>query len=123
MADTKLKIGETVCYKCGSPTFVIKKIVKDGDLILSWFNSKIHAHQDIRVPPHLVELVEDFNERKLKIETQFDKRLYRVPEGLPLDHILTIGFDSAELKQSFLERMFDEQMQARILGDDEPLKH
>lgn len=118
MANTRFKIGDLVCLKSGSPTFTVKKFARNGDIIVTVFNMNSGKVIDYKFAPALIQSVPEFNRTKRKLDMDANNRLIELPEGIPTSQIVTVAFESEDLKKKFLERMFDEQVQGQLLGED-----
>lgn len=121
MADEKqYEPGECITYKCGSPTFVVLKDDGKEEIMVTWFDPKYHEPRRLKVPRDAVETIDAFNTRKIKIETKFNDRVYEIPSGLPKDQILTIGFDSVERRNAFMQKIIEENQAAHFFDEDAP---
>lgn len=121
MADEKrYEIGECITYKCGSPTFVVLEDKGGENILVTWFNPKTHEPQRFKAPRDAVESIDSFNTRKIEIETKFNDRIYQIPSGLPKEQIITIGFDSVERRNEFMEKIVAENQIAHFFDDDAP---
>jgi hypothetical protein len=119
MTQSSFAPGTPVCYKCGSPTFlVLKDDPKEEDVLISWFDTTKNEPCRFRVDRILIETIEDFQLRKIRIEALQNKRLYEIPAGIELDNILLIGFLSADHKQAFMDKMFTEEAEGHVFNKD-----
>jgi hypothetical protein len=107
-----------VCLASGSPTFTVKSFARNGDIVVTVFNMNQGKVQDFKFAPALLKTIKEFNSHKRQLEMDANDRLIELPEGLPRSQIITVGFDSIELRQKFLDRMFDEQVQGELIGED-----
>lgn len=118
MADTRFKIGDLVCLKSGSPTFTVKSFARNGDIVVTVFNMSSGKVVDYKFAPALIQTVSEFNKAKRKLDMEANNRIIEIPDGVPTEQVVTVAFESMELKKAFLERMFDEQVQGQLLGED-----
>lgn len=119
--DNQFALGTPVCYKCGSPTFVvIGDGGKNNKITLAWFNPTHLANETFTVDRYAIETIENFNDRKKRVELAYNNRLYEIPAGIAPETIVTLGFVNAEHKSRFLERMLSESFEGQLIGEDKP---
>lgn len=123
MTEVNFEPGTPVCYKCGSPTFLVLKTKPDNQtLILSWFDTSTNKPKTFKVSKVLIETLEDFHIRKIRMEAACNKRVYEIPPEMDPDNVLTIGFLNAEHKDAFMEKMFTEKADGHVFSKDPKYK-
>ena len=118
MTKAAFERGVSVCYKCGSPTFIFLYWTADGDAVLTWFDTTKNEPVTFIAPEIAIETIEDFYKRKTRMELEANKRLYELPIGMDPENVLTIGFLDPDHKVAFMEKMFSEQVPGELLGRD-----
>ena len=116
----KFNPGTTVCYKCGSPTFVVINYTKKNQVIMSWFNPHTTDNEQIIADENAIETIEDFYDRKKRIELKTNNRLYEIPLGLDPETVVTLGFTSNAHKQKFLDFLTSDNFEGQLIGEDKP---
>lgn len=119
MQNQQLTPGTTVCYKCGSPTFVVIGY-KGSQVTLSWFNPLHQKDERFHADHNAIEPIENFNERKIRMELKYNNRLFEVPANVDPDTIITLGFMNQEHRNKFIELMLSNETEGVIIGDSKP---
>jgi hypothetical protein len=117
-------VGDTICYKCGSPLFVV---IKDpggkSKVTVTWFFTPQGTDETFKVDRNAIETIESFNRRRIEHEKQKNNdRLYRIPPGIDPTTMITLGFPTREIRDRFVERFLFDEFQAKILADETNIK-
>lgn len=116
-------VGNIVCYKCGSPLFVvIKDPGKKSKVTVTWFFTPQGTNETFKVDRNAIETIESFNRRRIEHEKKNNYRLYEIPSDIDPTTIITLGFPTQEMKDRFFERFISDEFQAKILAGETNIK-